>query len=278
MFLIDFEYDGRMLSDFGFMICNITTNSGVETVSAGSNITWNTVTSNTTSKRRISSTQYDEVFSTTFEICKTLCDRSDNDTNYIQEQELREITMWLNRKKYLRFTPVFDDYEYSNIHYYGSFNIQFIKYGGRIIGLSLTLTTDAPFGYGEIEEYEFETTTSNNSFSIFDLSDEEGKLYLNAEIIPKQNGNLIIKNIYTNENYTIINNCISGEIITLDGENKIITSDKQNNIHKRIYNDFNYKWLYISNVDSFEAENVFTTSLPCKIKTTYEPIRKFGVV
>lgn len=139
MFLIDFEYDGRMLSDFGFMICNITTNSGVETVSAGSNITWNTVTSNTTSKRRISSTQYDEVFSTTFEICKTLCDRSDNDTNYIQEQELREITMWLNRKKYLRFTPVFDDYEYSNIHYYGSFNIQFIKYGGRIIGLSLTL-------------------------------------------------------------------------------------------------------------------------------------------
>ena len=47
MFLIDFEYDGRMLSDFGFMICNITTNSGVETVSAGSNITWNTVTSNT---------------------------------------------------------------------------------------------------------------------------------------------------------------------------------------------------------------------------------------
>lgn len=47
--------------------------------------------------------------------------------------------MWLNRKKYLRFTPVFDDYEYSNIHYYGSFNIQFIKYGGRIIGLCIVI-------------------------------------------------------------------------------------------------------------------------------------------
>ena len=38
----DFEYDGLNLSDFGFMICSFDS-KGVETISNGSTITFNTV-------------------------------------------------------------------------------------------------------------------------------------------------------------------------------------------------------------------------------------------
>ena len=43
---LDFEYDNRYLSDFGFIICHFDGSSGIETVSAGSAITFSKVSRN----------------------------------------------------------------------------------------------------------------------------------------------------------------------------------------------------------------------------------------
>ena len=47
----DFEYDGRYLSEFGFIICDFSHSSGPDSVTAGSNISFNTV-SRTDGKKR----------------------------------------------------------------------------------------------------------------------------------------------------------------------------------------------------------------------------------
>lgn len=43
MYALDFEYDGQYLSDYGFIICDFNSSSGADIVSAGSMITFNTV-------------------------------------------------------------------------------------------------------------------------------------------------------------------------------------------------------------------------------------------
>ena len=43
MYACDFEYDGQYLSDYGFIICNFNGSSDFDVVSAGSKITFNTV-------------------------------------------------------------------------------------------------------------------------------------------------------------------------------------------------------------------------------------------
>ena len=43
MYALDFEYDGRYLSDYGFVICNFGGASDMDVVSAGSKITFNSV-------------------------------------------------------------------------------------------------------------------------------------------------------------------------------------------------------------------------------------------
>jgi hypothetical protein len=46
MYATDFEYDGRYLSDYGFIICNFNAPSDADIVSAGSTLTFNTVALN----------------------------------------------------------------------------------------------------------------------------------------------------------------------------------------------------------------------------------------
>ena len=43
MYATNFEYDGLKLSDFGMMICAFDSSGGIETVSSGADITFNTV-------------------------------------------------------------------------------------------------------------------------------------------------------------------------------------------------------------------------------------------
>ena len=70
-----------------------------------------------------------------------------------------------------------------------------------------------------------------------------------------------------------INNCKSNEIITIDGENQVITSSLPSH---DLSNDFNYFFPRIINTYE-ERCNTFTPNLDCKIKITYSPIRKVGI-
>ena len=69
----DFEYDGRFLHEFGMILCNFDS-SGINTVSNGSVITFNTVSVQNGSNYRLTSTEYEDCLESTFQICKYSCD------------------------------------------------------------------------------------------------------------------------------------------------------------------------------------------------------------
>ena len=95
MHACDFEYDGLYLSDFGFVICNFNGGSGVETISVGSKISFNTTSKFGGKKHSLTGTTYDECIETSFDICK---DPSIHDDLRITDTEYRDLIRWLNRR------------------------------------------------------------------------------------------------------------------------------------------------------------------------------------
>ena len=102
-----------------------------------------------------------------------------------------------------------------------------------------------------------------------DISDEIGYIYPNLKITINQSGDLILENKSQNCK-TIIKNCVSGEVITIDGEAHIISSNK---VAHKIYNDFNYSFFKIGN-NYDDRMNHITASLPCTVEISYVPIVK----
>ena len=103
----DFIYDEKKLSEFGMILCNFGGSKGVETVSDGCNITFNTISTQNGVKHELVSTQYEECLETVLQICKYSC------TGGIQEitaTEHRELTRWLSRKKFLKLKILDEDF------------------------------------------------------------------------------------------------------------------------------------------------------------------------
>ena len=115
----DFEYDSIRLSDLGMTLCSFDS-LGVETVSNGSEITFNTVSTLGGSKHELTSSQYDDCITATFQICNNLCD---NPTEQISLEKSRDIMRWLNRKSFHKFKLIDYDGEYSGIYFEASFNV-----------------------------------------------------------------------------------------------------------------------------------------------------------
>ena len=140
---IDFEYDGINLSDKGFIICNFGS-KGIETISNGSNITFNTVATLDGSKHNLMSTQYDDCLEATVQICKASCG---TDVEEISSIEFREMAKWLNRKKFLKLKIL--EESYIDLYFEASFNISRIEIDGKLMGLELQIITNRPFALKE---------------------------------------------------------------------------------------------------------------------------------
>lgn len=265
---MDFLYDNERLSDYEMMICQFDGGGGLETVSAGNNLTFNTVKSNQSDRNYLTSTTYEEPLSTTFQICKQGCY---GDDKYISSEELTSLLRWLSRRDGFHKFEIYQK-GYEGIFFYGSFNnIQQLKVGGELYGLELTFVTDSPYGYEDIS-FDF-TTTASVGYSLFSMSNETGHLY------PKvftckclESGNLQIHNSIE-DRVTEINNCVKDEIITMDGNHKVIETSVPT--HK-LYNDFNYNYFRLGSKYD-DNLNVITTSLPCEIHIEYESVRKVGL-
>jgi hypothetical protein len=68
---------------------------------------------------------------------------------------------------------------------------------------------------------------------------------------------------------TIVSDNVAGEIVTLDGANKVVASSRPGG---RIYGDsFNWNWLPLAN-----GENNITITGNCDVKLEYREIRKIG--
>ena len=270
MYATDFMYDKHCLSDFGMIIVDFDSSNGIETVSAGSQLTFNMVKPLNQNKWNNYSSSYNEYLTTTFQICKTPCNTSSQKDMELTAKEISELNRWLNRKQFCKFKILQDDY--IDIYFEGSFNINQILIGGSCVGLELTLTTNRPYGFLEPVTYSITTSMTNESVVLYDQSDEIGCIYPDMTIKCLQSGNLKINNSIENRDFYLAN-VTNGEIITIYGKEQFI---KSNNSSHEIYNDFNFKYLRIANTYE-NKNNILTFSIPVECTLTYSPIRKVGI-
>lgn len=260
----DFEYDGYSLSDFGYMICKFDSD-GLQTISNGSQITFNTVSTLHGTKYELTSIEYENCLETVFQICKNPCG---TDNFEMSTEELRTLSKWLNRKEFHKFKILSD--EYLDIYFEASFNISKIEINGKLYGLELELKTNRPFALLEPKTKVIKNLVANGKYNIADLSDVEGYIYPEVEISVNESGNLSIYNAIEDRT-TFIANCIAGEVIKMNYP--IIESSV---VSHEIQNDFNWNFFRIAN--TFKNNNNETTiSLPCTIKITYSPAVKVGI-
>lgn len=265
----DFEFDKLALSNLGFIICKFNSSSGgFETVSNGSQITFNTIPVLSGAKYERISTKYDTCLSATFQICKNSCVYGKENLE-ITVDELRYINKWLGRKGFHKFKIL--DSDYLDIYYEGSFErVDRIELDGKLYGLELSLITNRPFALHEQKKIIIKNTKKNGKAYITDTSDEEETIYPFTEIEIAEDGDLVIHNDF-NDNDLVIKNCTSGEVITLDYP--YISSSIDD--HK-LQNDFN--WNFFSLCNTFRTgKNNLTISIPCTVKIAYSPTIKLGI-
>lgn len=269
----DFEFAGEKLSDYGMMICKFDS-GGTETVSSGADITFNQIKPIGSNRFNLYSSTYDTALSATFQICKNPCRLKDQDEMELSLEEISAIQRWLCRKDgYKRFK--LDKEGYEHVYWNGTFGSKQIVLNDAIIGLELTLYTDAPFAFMDEVSTEYECS-AGTSFDLWDNSDEttdlNNSLRPDMEITILSDGEFRLHNLMDNK-IMVIKNCKSNEVITIDGKNQLITSSFSSH---NLSNDFNYFFPRIIN-NYNERCNTFTPNLNCKIKITYSPIRKVGI-
>lgn len=249
MYALDFEYDGIKLSDYGMMICEFGGSGGLETVSSGSDLTFNTVKTTGSDIFRFYGTKYEECYSTTFQICKNKCATG---KKTLSPLEVSAIQRWLCRKDgYHEFKIIQDDY--ADIHWKATFSAQQINLNGEIVGMELTLHTDSPYAYGSEQSATFSVYGGTGiSYSLYDQNDEIGYIYPTVEITSNYPGYLMIYSDLSPKK-TIIE-FWNSDVVVLDGNSKTITSK---NGYK--YNDNRFNFIFPKLVNTFDnRKNVFT--------------------
>ena len=261
---MDFEFNGKRLSEFGMILCKFDS-GGIDTISDGSKVTFNTISTLNGQKHELTSVQYEDCLETTLQICKHSCSSG---VQEITATEHRQLTKWLNRKRFLKLKIL--DENHIDLYYEALINVSKIELDGKLIGLELSVLTNRPHALKEPRIINVKNTVMDGKHSINDISHEEGYIYPHTEIIINQDGNLNIYNAIEDRN-TYIANCKSGEVITMDYP-VISSSDSSHNIQ----NDFNWNFFRVAN--TFEnSRNDLTISLPCSIKIEYSPIVKVGL-
>lgn len=287
MIAYDFEFNGIKLSDLGYRIVTFGNVTNGE-VSAGGEITFSTSKAINGTKWNFNGSKYETPYSFTCQICKfdNCCDIQSIDT-----REQAFIHRFLVRKdgyRYFRWLTK----GHENIYYNVQIAMQWYKVGDDIIGATLTITCDAPWGYSPIQTYEI-AISSGQSFTIFNDSDDIGAIIPNQiEILISSNGNLRLSNSlesYYSPTYPSmkIDNCKTNEVIVINGITKQISSNKSSHV---IADDYNYKPLRLINLDelyTYSVSNSKLTSLndlranvitvsgcDCTISLAYRTIRK----
>ena len=226
IYATDFIYDGRRLSEFGFIVCSFDQSGGAKTAEKGSEVTFQLQPIGLGQRYAVTGTKYDNRLSTSFEICKDPEKFEGLDMN-IKNEEFRELSRWLNRRRFLWF-HAFDVCEPDVIlpWFRAAFTLKRILVGGSTVGIQLDMQTDSPFGYGEEIEESFSFTAENMTNIIVDKNEEVGTTWPEAVIICNESGELKLTNEMTGCIFRV-RNCTTGEIVTQYGDTKIIESRKK---------------------------------------------------
>lgn len=230
----DFIFDGRALSDFGYMA--VFENS--EDVIDVSAMQFNTIKGALSDiDHRVSHT-YEQNYTSTFLIMKNLCDTPE-DEQWMTHDDIIEMTRWLARKQYKWFRFI-DDEDDDEVWYKVQIKITKEYIGTHVVGLQLTVTANAPYGFTR----EIKHNLSGEESRIQVYSDEEGYIYPDMTIEILKDGDFELLNEYENR-ITRIANCVAGEVITISGgDNLQISSSVDHDFTK----DFNYVFPRLCNM------------------------------
>lgn len=273
MYAETFEFDGVKSSDLGIYLLNYDgfSNNGVSV--AGSEITFNTTKAPSSKKWHYHSPKYETQLTWSMQIGKLSGEE-------LTQQDCAYWMRWLVRSDgchYLRFLQN----EYENTYFNCTMTAQWFRLpDGRIVGMELQVTCDAPFGYSEEKQY---STTCNNgdSFQIYDDGDDVGAIVFDKVEITSNSATskLSITNdletIYSpmTVNVSEFKNLQNSEKITI--QNNQITSSV---LSRDIGDDFNYKYLRLINWFNQGTDTRINTYTvmggSCKIDIVYRTIRK----
>ena len=183
IYAIDFEYDGIRLGNLGYLICRFD-GGGLETVSNGSQITFNKISMQRGDRWELASTEYSECLQATFQICKNPCMVDDM---YMSLQEVSKLTSWLNRKDFHKL-KFFTD-EYYDLYFEASFNVSRIELNNVPVGLELTMETKSPYALHDPEIINIESDSGIVSFNVNGIFSQDVAYYLNKYNICVRAGN-----------------------------------------------------------------------------------------
>lgn len=140
----NFEYAGKTLEEFGMILCQFGGSNGIETVSDGCEVVFNTVPSLNGLKNNTTSVVYEDSLECVLQVCKHSCNGGIQE---ITEPEHREFTKWLGRRKFLKF-KIFDE-NHIDLYYEAAFDISKIEINGKLYGFELAVKTNRPFALKE---------------------------------------------------------------------------------------------------------------------------------
>lgn len=269
MYCTDFEFDGKRLSQFGYVMSAL---EGISsgTFPSGADLQFSQGRASGSDVFELYDTHYDEPYTLTFTVCKDPCHNATQEEMYLSPREISFLQRWLcRRNEFCKFK--IDQDGFRDIYWMGSFTSQMVTFCGRIVGLELTLHTDSPYAYCDDITIEG-SMAANSDFVIYDLSDEEGVTAPDIKLTVNSSGTLRFSNS-RDDQVTIIENCTSGETFTFDGKHLVITSS--NSSHE-LGKDFNFIFPKLYNsID--DTKNTFQSSLSCYIELTYAPAIKVGL-
>jgi len=260
-----FLEDGVGLADLGYIICQFDESGGLEEISAGTPLSFKTVSRRKGNKFSLVDTGYDSALEITFDICKDPC-VYDGEEMILTEQEYFDLQRLLLRKNFTEILFIPEDEDHVEKYYRGGFNVSRLMIGADIVGVRAVFTTDKPYAYGKGISLSH-TFAANGTWNVKDTSCLTGMITPNLSITCLAAGTLTVTNT-TNSTSMQVKNCAVNEVITIDGDNLIITSS--NSSHD-LYNDFNFEFLRIGNTLS-DTDNVIRSSLACNVYLDYKLI------
>ena len=269
MFSTDFEYDGKRLSDFGLMILSFNGVNNDDTASSGADITFGQVRTAGGDNYNLYSSTYDSAYSITFQIGKNPYNISCQEDLHFSPIEASEIQAWLCQDEYCKFR--IDQTGYENIYWNATFSSKQILINGRIVGLELTLFTDAPYAYMD-EVKIVKEVKKDKPFVVYGLSDEIGNIRPYLKVKLKESGEKFILSNSLDSLTTEVKYVSEGEVITFYGRSQNITSS----LEHEIADDFNYHYPIIGNTKNTRL-NEYTSNLDCEITIKYSPIITVGL-
>lgn len=140
--ITDFIFDGQRLSDFGYIICDFNSSTGIETFTV-SGISFTDIKSPLSNISHNVATSYDENLSRTIQIMKSPCDNENID---ITNDDISEMTRWLCRKEYKMFKWI-DNKDDDEIFYEAQIKLQKVTLAGGNVGFELNITSNRPYGF-----------------------------------------------------------------------------------------------------------------------------------